>query len=156
LCCFCTISRVGSFHSNYFQRGKFRVGIAHRNYFQGGPSPTLPTQCRRPWAYLYIFFMCFDVLYGLASYCAFLSRLPLFALSCRFKIRNHSSFFTNYLFNNARGCIFTQHVIFFLKASISFVLPDKPEWVVTSVAAVEYQAKKAWRLEVCKAYSSFN
>jgi len=42
---------VGSFHSNYFQRGKFRVGNAHTNNFQGGHSPTLPTQCRRPWVW---------------------------------------------------------------------------------------------------------
>jgi len=33
---------VGSFDSNYFQRGKFRVGNAHPNYFQVLAHPAHP------------------------------------------------------------------------------------------------------------------
>jgi len=43
-------SRVGNRHPNSLKKGKFRVGNAYPNYFQGVHMPTLPTQCRRPWA----------------------------------------------------------------------------------------------------------
>ena len=41
-----------------------------------------------------------------------------------------------------------QHVILFVKVMISYLVPDKPEWVATAVASVEYQSKIAYKRQV--------
>jgi len=32
---------------------------------------------------------------------------------------------------------------------ISYLVPDKPEWVETAVASIEYQSKLAYKRQVC-------
>jgi len=41
-----------------------------------------------------------------------------------------------------------QHAILFLKVMLAYLIPDKPEWVETSVAADDYQSRLAFKRQV--------
>jgi len=41
-----------------------------------------------------------------------------------------------------------QHAILFLKVMLAYLIPDKPEWVETSVAAEDFQSKLAFKRQV--------
>ena len=41
-----------------------------------------------------------------------------------------------------------QHAILFAKVMLSYLIPDRPEWVETAVSAVQYQSKLAYKRQV--------
>jgi len=43
---------------------------------------------------------------------------------------------------------YVQHAILFVKVMISYLVPDKPEWVETAIASLEYQSKLAYKRQV--------
>lgn len=41
-----------------------------------------------------------------------------------------------------------QHILLFVKAMISYMIPDYPEWVEDAISRVQYESKQAWMKEV--------
>ena len=44
--------------------------------------------------------------------------------------------------------LFIQHIVLAIKASVAFLIPDVPKWVILQIARQEYAAKCALRKQV--------